>query len=110
MRIFEANFTGGQVYIHNGTVPVPDAKVLGDGKADSSGVLLLAGADCVYVPQTTPDMTKALKILSDGFTTLSNSVVQASGGASDVGGATPQFKANMTAVANKLNQLAGELV
>lgn len=108
MRIFKANLNGGQVFI-NGVIPVIGATILGAGVANSTGVLLLAGDECVYIPQSTPDISQALKILSDGFTQLSKDVIVASGGASDLGGATPQFQLHMTQVATQLQTLAGML-
>lgn len=110
MRIFEAIFTDGKVYIQNGTVEVPGAKLMSAGKGDSVGILILAGGECVYLAQTTPDMKKSLEILAQAFDKLSNDVIQATGGTSDVGGATATFKTDMQAVKQQLEQLAGDLI
>ena len=109
MRIFEAILQESKVFINNGTVEVPNAKILSEGVGDSEGILILSGAECVYIAQTTGDVKKALTILKDGFNKLASDVVQASGGTSDVGGATPTFRADMQQVANNLNKLIGGL-
>lgn len=109
MRIFEAILQESKVFINNGTVEVPNAKILSEGVGDSEGILILSGAECVYIAQTTGDVKKALTILKDGFNKLAGDVVQASGGTSDVGGATPTFSADMQQVATKLDELIGGL-
>lgn len=109
MRIFEAILQESKVFINNGTVEVPNVKILSEGVGDSEGVLILSGSECVYIAQTTGDVKNALTILKDGFNKLANDVVQASGGTSDVGGATPTFKADMQQVASKLEELIGGL-
>lgn len=109
MRMFEAILQDGKVYIHNGTVEVPDVKILSEGVGDSDGVVILAGSETVYIAQTTGDLKNALTIIKDGFTKLAGDVVQASGGTSDVGGATPTFASDMNQVATDLNNLIGGL-
>lgn len=109
MRMFEAILQDGKVYIHNGTVEVPDVKILSEGIGDSDGVVILAGSETVYIAQTTGDLKNALTIIKDGFTKLAGDVVQASGGTSDVGGATPTFASDMNKVATDLNNLIGGL-
>lgn len=109
MRMFEAILQDGKVYIHNGTVEVPDVKILSEGVGDSDGVVILAGSETVYIAQTTGDLKNALTIIKDGFTKLAGDVVQASGGTSDVGGATPTFASDMNKVATDLNNLIGGL-
>lgn len=109
MRMFEAILQDGKVYIHNGTVEVPDVKILSEGVGDSDGVVILAGSETVYIAQTTGDLKNALTIIKDGFTKLAGDVVQASGGTSDVGGATPTFASDMNKVASDLNSLIGGL-
>lgn len=109
MRMFEAILQDGKVYIHNGTIEVPDVKILSEGVGDSDGVVILAGSETVYIAQTTGDLKNALTIIKDGFTKLAGDVVQASGGTSDVGGATPTFASDMNKVATDLNNLIGGL-
>lgn len=109
MRMFEAILQDGKVYIHNGTVEVPDVKILSEGVGDSDGVVILAGSETVYIAQTTGDLKNALTIIKDGFTKLAGDVVQASGGTSDVGGATPTFASDMNKVASDLDSLIGGL-
>mgnify|MGYP001050118843 CR=1 FL=1 len=70
MRMFEAILQDGKVYIHNGTVEVPDVKILSEGVGDSDGVVILAGSETVYIAQTTGDLKNALTIIKDGFTKL----------------------------------------
>lgn len=109
MRVFEAIFQDGKVYIHNGTVEVPNVKILSEGLGNSEGVVILAGEECIYIAQTTGDLKSALTIIKDGFTKLASDVVQASGGTSDVGGATPTFASDMNKVASDLDSLIGGL-
>lgn len=109
MRIFEAILTSGKVYINNGTVEVPNVKILSEGAGDSEGILLLQGAECIYIAETAGDLKQGLQIIANGFGTLANDVIQATGGTSDVGGATPQFKSDMNKVKSDLNNLIGGL-
>lgn len=109
MRVFEAVLQDGKVYIQNGTVEVPNVKILSEGLGDSDGILILAGEECVYIAQTTGDLKKALNTIKDGFQKLSGDVIQASGGTTDVGGATATFVSDMTQVANELDRLIGGL-
>lgn len=109
MRIFEAILTSGKVYIHNGTVEVPNVKILSEGAGDSQGIMLLQGAECIYIAETVGDLKKGLQIIANGFGTLANDVIQATGGTIDTGGATPQFKTDMNKVKSDLNNLIGGL-
>ena len=109
MRIFEAILTSGKVYINNGTVEVPNVKILSEGAGDSQGILLLQGAECIYIAETAGDLKQGLQYIADGFGKLSNDVVQATGGSTDTGGATATFKTDMQAVQNNLNNLIGGL-
>lgn len=109
MRVFEAICQDGKVYIHNGTVEVPNVKILSEGLGESAGIMILAGEECVYIAQTTGDLKSALTIIKEGFTKLASDVVQASGGTSDVGGATPNFATDMNQVASDLDTLIGGL-
>lgn len=109
MRIFEAILASGKVYINNGTVEVPNVKVLSEGVGDSEGIMLLQGSECIYIAETAGDLKKGLQIIADGFGTLSEDVVQATGGSSDTGGATPTFATDMKKVQTDLNALIGGL-
>lgn len=109
MRIFEAILTSGKVYIHNGTIEVPNVNILSEGAGDSEGIVLLQGSECIYIAETAGDLKKGLQIIADGFGKLSNDVAQATGGTSDVGGATPTFKTDMQKVQTDLNTLIGGL-
>lgn len=109
MRIFEAILTSGKVYINNGTVEVPNVKILSEGAGDSEGILLLQGSECIYIAETSGDLKQGLQYIADGFGTLANDVVQATGGSTDTGGATPTFKTDMKAVQDNLNNLIGGL-
>lgn len=107
--MFEAILQDKKVYIHNGTVEVPDVKILSEGVGDSEGVVILAGAETVYIAQTTGDLKNALLIIKNGFTKLAGDVIQATGGTSDVGGASPTFATDMNQVATDLDKLIGGL-
>ena len=109
MRIFEANLTSGKVYIHHGTVEVPNVKILSEGAGDSTGIMLLQGSECIYIAETVGDLKKGLQIIADGFGTLSGDVVQATGGTTDTGGASPTFATDMKKVQSDLNDLIGGL-
>lgn len=109
MRIFEANLTSGKVYIHNGTVEVPNVKILSEGVGDSTGIMLLQGSECIYIAETAGDLKKGLQIIANGFGDLASNVVQATGGSTDTGGATPQFQTLMNQVKTDLNNLIGGL-
>lgn len=109
MRIFEANLTSGKVYINNGRVEVPNVKVLSEGAGDSEGILLLQGSECIYIAETAGDLKQGLQIIANGFGTLANDVIQATGGSTDTGGATATFKTDMQTVQNNLNTLIGGL-
>ena len=106
MRIFEANLTSGKVYINDGTVEVPNVKILSEGAGDSTGIMLLQGSECIYIAETVGDLKKGLQIIADGFGTLSGDVVQATGGTTDTGGASPTDKKK---VQSDLNDLIGGL-
>ena len=109
MRIFEAILTSGKVYINNGTVEVPNVKILSEGAGDSEGILLLQGTECIYIAETAGDLKQGLQIIADGFGTLANDVIQATGGTTDTGGATPTFKSDMNKIKSELNNLIGGL-
>lgn len=109
MRIFEAILTSGKVYINNGTVEVPNVKVLSEGAGDSEGILLLQGTECIYIAETAGDLKQGLQIIADGFGTLANDVTEATGGSVDTGGATPTFKSDMNKIKSDLNNLIGGL-
>ena len=109
MRIFEANLTSGKGYINNGTVEVPNVKILSEGVGDSTGIMLLQGPECIYIAETAGDLKKGLQIIADGFGTLSGDVVQATGGTTDTGGASPKFATDMKKVQSDLNDLIGGL-
>lgn len=107
MKIFNASLKDGQVYI--GDIPVPDATVLSQGTGNSSGILLLSENQCIYIAQISDDIKSALTLLANAFSTLSTDVEVATGGTSDVGGATITFQEDMQNVAKQLNDLAGRL-
>lgn len=109
MRIFEASLLDGKVYIQNGTVEILNVKIMSAGTGNSDGILIMAGGEFVYIAQTVSDLKSGLEILADGFDKLSNDVIAATGGTSDVGGAGPTFKADMQSVKQKLNDLIGGL-
>lgn len=109
MRIFEAILTSGKVYINNGTVEVPNVKILSEGAGDSEGIMLLQGSECIYIAETAGDLKKGLQIIANGFGDLASNVVQATGGSTDTGGATPQFQTLMNKVKSDLNALIGGL-
>lgn len=109
MRIFEAILTSGKVYINNGTVEVPNVKILSEGAGDSEGIMLLQGSECIYIAETAGDLKKGLQIIADGFGTLSGDVIKATGGTTDTGGASPTFEADMKQVQQDLNDLIGGL-
>lgn len=109
MRVFDAILQDGKVYIHNGTVEIPNVKVLSEGVGDSEGIVILAGQECVYIAQTTSDLKSALTIIKNGFTKLAADVVQATGGTADVGGATANFQPDMQKIASDLDELIGGL-
>lgn len=109
MRIFDAIYSNGKVYIQNGTIEVHGVKVMSAGIGDSNGILIMAGGETVYVAQVFEDLKTALQILSDGFKKLSDDVIAASGGASDVGGATPEFQIDMLKVKTDLDNLIKKL-
>ena len=109
MRIFEAILTSGKVYINNGTVEVPNVKILSEGAGDSEGIMLLQGSECIYIAETAGDLKKGLQIIADGFGTLSGDVIKATGGTTDTGGASPTFETDMKQVQQDLNDLIGGL-
>lgn len=109
MRIFEAILTSGKVYINNGTVEVPNVKILSEGAGDSEGIMLLQGSECIYIAETAGDLKKGLQIIADGFGTLSGDVIKATGGTKDTGGASPTFETDMKQVQQDLNDLIGGL-
>ena len=108
MRIFEAICETGKVYIHNGTVEVPNVKILSEG-GDSEGILLMANGELIYVAQVSSDLKNALIALKNGFTKLASDVTVASGGSVDTGGATANFASDMNQVATDLNTIIGSL-
>lgn len=63
MRVFEASVAGGVVSANGGIVP--DCPILGEG-GDSSGYLVIAEDELVYLPKTTPDV-KALIVLLEAL-------------------------------------------
>lgn len=57
MRIFEASVAAGVVSANGGIVP--ECPILGEG-GDSSGYLVIAEDELVYLPKTTPDVKSFL--------------------------------------------------
>ena len=60
MKIFDAKVAEGKVIVAD--LEVPNCPILGEG-GDSSGFLVMAEEKLVYLPKTSPDLYKTLKIL-----------------------------------------------
>jgi len=61
MRVFSATCVGG-VVTANG-LPVVGCPILGEGVGASSGYLVIAEGDLVYLPKTTPDVKSLITLI-----------------------------------------------
>lgn len=86
MRVFNANVSGGQVFI-GGNV-VPGCPILGNG-GDSSGILVISQSELAYIPNTTPDLSQNIDIMIAAINGAINALNAISSGvlASNGGGA-----------------------
>lgn len=107
MRMFNAFLKDKKVQIKTeaGDFIVPNAQILSAGTGDSTGVLIISRSETAYIANTSSNMLDLLTLLVEGFKTLSNDVIQATGGTSDVGGATSNFKSDMLKVSTDIQKI-----
>lgn len=104
MRVFEASVAGGIVSANGGVVP--QCPILGEG-GDSSGYLVIAEDELVYLPKTTPDV-KALIILLEGLCDKISALTVTSASPGNPS-STPINAADFAAVKSSLTELKGVL-
>ena len=103
MRIFKATCKDKQVILDN-TV-VPDCPILGEG-GDSSGWLIIADAEFVYLPKTTPDVSEFIGQTMDALQVIASGVLKSNAGG-DI--TTANFSTDLLKVRSNLEKLKGQL-
>lgn len=103
MKIFEASVKGGAVFADGGVVV--DCPILGEG-GDSSGYLIMAEGELVYIPKTSPDLSQTLQYLSTALATIASGIFQANLGG-DITQAT--FATDIANIKNQVDELRGKL-
>jgi len=61
MKIFDANCAAGIVLVDG--LPVVGCSILGEGVGASSGYLVMAENNLVYLPKTTPDVKTLIELI-----------------------------------------------
>lgn len=103
MQIFKATCKSKQVLLDN-TV-VPNCPILGGG-GDSSGWLVIADAEFVYLPNTTPDVSELISHTMNALQVIASGVLKSNAGG-DI--TTANFSADLLKVRSDLEKLRGRL-
>lgn len=103
MKIFNASVSGGKVKANGGEVV--GCPILGEG-GDSQGYLIMAEGDLVYIPKTSPDLSKTLEYLSTAIHTIATNIFQRNGGG-DI--TTQAFAGEMAIIKNQIDELKEKL-
>lgn len=103
MKIFEAKRTGGIITVDKGVVV--DCPVLGEG-GDSTGFVVMAEGEIVYLPKTSPDLSTTLQLLSTTLSTIASGIMQKNMGG-DI--TTPTFAQELADIKIKVDELKGKL-
>lgn len=103
MKIFNASVSGGKVKANGGEVV--GCPILGEG-GDSQGYLIMAEGDLVYIPKTSPDLSKTLQYLSTALNTIATGIFQANMGGNIT---TETFAVEIANIKNQIEELRGKL-
>lgn len=103
MKIFNATVNEGKVLV-NGQ-EVPNCPILGEG-GQSSGFLVMAENELVYLPKTSPDLSQTLQLLSTSLSTIATGIYQANLGG-DI--TNPTFASDLAAIQSQVDELRGAL-
>lgn len=103
MKIFSASMSGGQITANGGQVV--DCPFLGEG-GDSQGVLIMAEGNLVYIPKTSPDLSKTLEILSTSLNTIATGILQQNAGGAIT---TQTFATDLANLKNQVDELKEKL-
>jgi hypothetical protein len=73
MKIFDANCAAGIVLVDG--LPVVGCSILGEGIGPSSGYLVMAENNLVYLPKTTPDVKTLIQLVESLCDSISSLTV-----------------------------------
>ena len=103
MKIFKSTVAEVKVLVHG--LEVPNCPILGEG-GDSSGFLVMAEDELVYLPKTSPDLSQTLQLLSTSLSTIATGIYQANAGG-DI--TSPTFASDLAELKNQVDELRGIL-
>lgn len=103
MRVLNATVEGGAVK-YNGVI-VPNCPILGEGLGDSSGFIVIAKKDIVYLPKTTPDISALISKL-EGLCSAISAITVTTGG---IVSSPPLNSGAIDAIKGELASLRGAL-
>lgn len=103
MQIFKATCKSKQVLLDNAVVP--NCPILGEG-GDSSGWLVIADAEFVYLPKTTPDISEFIGHTMNALQVIASGVLKSNAGG-DI--TTANFSTDLLKVRSDLEKLKGRL-
>lgn len=103
MQIFKSKCKNKQVLLNNAVVP--NCPILGEG-GDSSGWLVIADAEFVYLPKTTPDISEFIGHAMNALQVIASGVLKSNAGG-DI--TTANFSADLLKVRSDLEKLRGHL-
>lgn len=103
MQIFKAKCKSKQVLLDNSVVP--NCPILGEG-GDSNGWLVIADAEFVYLPKTTPDIYELIGHIMNALQAIASGILKENGGGSIT---TANFSTNLLKVRSDLEKLRGRL-
>lgn len=103
MKIFDAKVAEGKVIVAD--LEVPNCPILGEG-GDSLGFLVMAEEKLVYLPKTSPDLSRTLQLLSTSLSTIATGIFQQNGGGNIT---SPTFASDLADLKNQVDELRGAL-
>lgn len=103
MKLFDAEVKEKVVFVNG--LPVVDCQILGEG-GDSKGVVVMAESELAYIPNTSPDLSTTLKILSTMLSTLASGIYAKNGGGDIV---SPTFATDLADLKMQVEELKGVL-
>lgn len=103
MKIFNAKVEGGKVIVNG--LAVENCPILGEG-GNSSGFVVMAEGDLVYLPKTSPDLYTTLQYLSTALSTIATGIYQQNGGGNITSGS---FATDLATIKGQVDTLRGSL-
>lgn len=103
MKIFNAKCEGGKVIVNG--LAVENCPILGEG-GESSGFVVMAEGELVYLPKTSPDLYTTLQYLSTALHTIATGIFQQNGGGNIT---TGSFAGDLGTIKAQVDELRGAL-